>query len=282
MRPHESSSPAFDAAAADAAAHALRTEGYAKLKAPADLLAAFDEVCRLYPGVHAGEKKDFSFVEGTDGFIPFGLEYSESPERPVLCERFCYWPRNAAMHRLAAFSGTSFYAAVSEYERRGRGSGDALLQAVFRAERYAHPFCAIESSYLQFCAYDAALLERHAATREYLQDPHEDGHLLSFIRPTGPGLVLFPHGRPVQPEIAPDEIVVLPGSLLAALSDGIFPATWHAVENTRRPGGRMSMMYFVNPPLDAPIRSFRRDEPIVFRDLANERHISFGNMNLVE
>ena len=64
----------------------------------------------------------------------------------------------------------------------------------------------------------------------------------------------------------PDEIVIMPGSVLTALSGGKIPPLYHQVRNHGL-DDRQSLMYFVNPEVDEPLFSWI-DTP----DGTRERH----------
>jgi hypothetical protein len=48
--------------------------------------------------------------------------------------------------------------------------------------------------------------------RTYLQDRHEDGHLITLIKPTRDGPVIFLNDREVPVHLADDEVIVITGS----------------------------------------------------------------------
>lgn len=256
----------------------LIRDSYVYFKMPYALLAHFDRIAAAYDQLDRRQKLAFSFPEQTDGFLPFGLEYSETPERPDLCERFCYWSARRDVHREFSLARTPFYREMAAYETCINAIAQDLLDAICENLGGTPQQPVKESSYLQFCAY-----ERHHCRhdRAYLQDPHEDGHLLSFIRPTGPGLILLPDSAPVSALPRSDEMIVLAGSLLEALTDGEVPAMPHAVEHPRTHIRRQSLMYFVNPDLSAGHAStIVRRRPVDLRALAERRHVAFGNRAL--
>ncbi len=54
---------------------------------------------------------------------------------------------------------------------------------------------------------------------------------------------------------AADEVVMMPGSVLTALSGGKIPPLYHQVRNHCL-DDRQSIMYFVNPEVDEPLYSW--------------------------
>ncbi|HEV2612733.1 MAG TPA: 2OG-Fe(II) oxygenase family protein [Noviherbaspirillum sp.] len=113
--------------------------------------------------------------------------------------------------------------------------------------------------------------------REYLQDKHEDGHLITFVKASRDGLVIFPRGVRQEVRLADDEMIVFTGSLLTTLSDGKIPYMEHAVLNPAVPVSRSSLVYFAIPDLHAPYPSFVEGQALDLHRIANDFHQSFGN-----
>jgi isopenicillin N synthase-like dioxygenase len=75
------------------------------------------------------------------------------------------------------------------------------------------------------------------------------------LHATAPGLEIYA-GDDVQPMLpGRDEIVIMPGSVLTALSGGKIPPLYHQVRNHGL-DDRQSIMYFVNPEVEAPLFSW--------------------------
>ncbi len=260
--------------------HASRLirDSYVYFKMPYALLMHFDRLAAAYDQLDRKQKLAFSFPDQTDGFLPFGLEYSHTPERPDLCDRFCYWVARRDAHRGFPLVKSTFYRELAAYEACISAIAQDLLDAVCDNLGGTPQPPVRHSSYLQLCAYE----QHHGShDRAYLQDPHEDGHLLSFIRPTAPGLILLPDASPISALPRSDEMIVLAGSLLEALTDGEVPAMQHAVERPRTRTPRKSLMYFVNPDLSAGHAStIVNQRPLDLRSLAERRHVAFGNSML--
>lgn len=170
----------------------LIRDSFVYLKMPDALISMFDLITASFESVESSQKQEFSFESETDGFLPFGLEYVDSPARPDLCERFCYWQARHQVHQKFSVAGTEFYNAVSAYELAINTLAQDLLDAICQNLGGSAQAAVRNNSYLQFCVYKP---DYRRTDREYLQDPHEDGHLLSFIKPTLPGLILLPPFR---------------------------------------------------------------------------------------
>ncbi|RBL65750.1 2OG-Fe(II) oxygenase, partial [Pseudomonas sp. MWU13-2625] len=141
-----------------------------------------------YASLPATSKMSFRFDDRADGFLPQGQEYAEnSPDKPDLCERFCYWYRHRQEHREYDIHSTRFYRGISRYEAEISDLGQRILDEV--ARHYSQPTIPVGrlDSYVQLCIYEA---HHRRADRIFLQEPHVDGHLLTFISNTSQGLAL--------------------------------------------------------------------------------------------
>lgn len=153
--------------------HASRLirDSYVYFKMPYALLMHFDRLAAAYDALDRKQKHAFSFPEHTDGFLPFGLEYSHAPERPDLCDRFCYWVARRDAHHGFALARSAFYREMAAYEACIHAIAQDLLDAVCENLGGTPQPPVRHSSYLQFCAYE----QHHGShDRAYLQDPHED------------------------------------------------------------------------------------------------------------
>ncbi|HEV7206227.1 MAG TPA: 2OG-Fe(II) oxygenase family protein [Jatrophihabitans sp.] len=184
------------------------------------------------------------------GYRPFGIEYSISPERPDMNECFTLWSSRLDLIPNAGDIGDLTGAFLD-----WRDSLAPLVKAVL--DQVAQNFgtdaapAFEKASYLQinYCLPTPA-------ERDLLQDKHEDGHMVTVLHATAPGLEIYADGedsedvKPMLP--ASDEIVIMPGSVLTALSGGKIQPLYHQVRNHLL-DDRQSIMYFVNPEIDEPL-----------------------------
>ena len=180
------------------------------------------------------------------GYRPFGIEYSITPDRPDMNECFTLWSS-----RLDLIPNSDDITELTESFLRWRDSLAPLVHAVLT--EVAREFGAEvapefeKASYLQinYCLPTPP-------ERDLLQDRHEDGHMVTVLHSTAPGLEIFADetATPMQP--GPDEIVIMPGSVLTALSGGRIAPLYHQVRNHGL-DDRQSLMYFVNPEVEAPL-----------------------------
>jgi isopenicillin N synthase-like dioxygenase len=183
------------------------------------------------------------------GYRPFGIEYSLTPERPDMNECFTLWSS-----RLDLIPNADEISEVTEAFLAWRDSLAPLVHAVIDEVAAAfHAGGAPEfekASYLQmnYCLPTPP-------ERDLLQDKHEDGHMVTVLHATAPGLEIYVNdeAQPMLPDR--DEVVIMPGSVLTALSGGKIEPLYHQVRNHGLED-RQSIMYFVNPEVDEPLFSW--------------------------
>lgn len=228
-----------------------------------------------FPGIEQETKDTYSFAAETDGFLPFGSEYAHVRKNPDLCERFCYWHAHSGRRQDHPFSQSPYLRAAAAYESEISRLAQGVIEGICY-EFGAPPLASIrDRSYLQLCVYGQTPPPRE---RKFAQDPHEDGHLLTFIRPNRDGLVIL-RGSALEPvRLLENELAVLSGSLLTQLSDCAIPATYHAVLTPTQPVQRSSLVYFANPSSADTLIGFRRRKPIDLSGAMNAHHTGFGNL----
>ncbi|RLS55825.1 MAG: 2OG-Fe(II) oxygenase [Planctomycetota bacterium] len=202
------------------------------------------------------------------------MERSCTTNRVDLCERYCYRHKYRMDHLQHSFSDSRLYQETTCYESGISAIAERLLEAICVA---FHAECRIpirDNSYLQFCAYAD---QYRREDREYLQDRHEDGNLLTLVKASHEGLVIFPRGVPHKVDILEDEAIVFTGSLLTVLSGGRIPFMDHAVRNPPKSVSRSSLVYFVLPDLKVPYARLTDRSPVHLEALANQLHQGFGN-----
>ena len=181
------------------------------------------------------------------GYRPFGIEYSRVPERPDMNECFTLWSS-----RLDLIPNAGDIDDLTGAFLDWRDSLAPLVQSVL--DEVAQHFGADKAPTFEKAAYlQINYCLPTPAERDLLQDRHEDGHMVTVLHATAPGLEVYTDDDTVQPMLpGPDEIVIMPGSVLTALSGGRIPPLYHQVRNHGL-ADRQSIMYFVNPEIDEPL-----------------------------
>jgi isopenicillin N synthase-like dioxygenase len=192
------------------------------------------------------EKKAHGSTDHNYGYRPFGIEYSFTPDRPDMNECFTLWSS-----RLDLIPNAQDIPELTESFLGWRDSLAPLVKAII--DQVAQNF-GVEAgpefekaSYLQINYCLPTPLER-----DLLQDKHEDGHMVTVLHATAPGLEMYVNDGILPTLPAEDEVVLMPGSVLTALSGGKIEPLYHQVRNHGL-DDRQSLMYFVNPEVDEPL-----------------------------
>jgi len=90
---------------------------------------------------------------------------------------------------------------------------------------------------------------------EFINEPHEDGHLITIGYATGPGLEIQTAQHGLQPLVpGQGQFVVMPGEIAYLLSGGLILPLYHCVKCDRTLPERMSLQFFadIDPRLCIP------------------------------
>lgn len=261
-----------------APAISLITQGFAILKLPQAALASAWTCLDNINRVSREERQAFSFPETTGGFLPQGGEHAKYTNNADLCDRFCYWQRHAALYNAHPFAHDRLFGEIAAAEHHFWSLAQTLLTEIWAFFHCNEEVPLRNNSYLQLCMYESQF---HDSAREYLQDRHEDGHLLTLIKPNRDGLVLFLDGEEAPVHLKDDEILAITGSLLTTLSDGQIAPLYHAVRSPNVPIGRNSIVYFAIPDLTKTYTTLLGKKCVSVAEQANESHVAFGNLPLM-
>ncbi|MGH6890954.1 MAG: 2OG-Fe(II) oxygenase family protein [Dongiaceae bacterium] len=267
----------------------LEQRGFLRIPIDGGLRDATDRCFTLANQFFAGtaaDKQRYAIPAFVEGYRELGPEYSRVPERPDLTESFSAWNRNRARPEPEAWAaGCPLHGAL-------RHASDLLGHLVpdlfaAMAEYWAPDWTPAapelrfyDSTYVQLNYYEPA---RHR--RDLLQDPHEDGHLVTLVRTNAPGLEIEVDGVFVPAEAAGDELLLMPGSLLSLMTGYRVKPLYHQVRNSRRTDPRSSLLYFVNPEIDQVLAPWIANETNAGIDIierANAAPKQFGMPTLVD
>lgn len=243
----------------DAAAQSLIVRGYALLKDETALLpivrTAFLEGQTFF--AHDDEVKLTAATPSRlEGYRPMGAEFSNTPEETDLCEFFSVWHWNQGDAESGAWAAqNSLHAALTSALSGFAGVAVAVLEALrCRLNPLGQKIEPRQASYLQMNHY-----RPHDFERDFLQGAHEDGHVLTIHKATDRGLEIQLDGRFSSLDIAEDEFLLLPGSLLTLITGGVVPPLFHRVRNDRSTAGRQALLYFVNPSMTVETQPWIED-----------------------
>lgn len=250
--------------------------GFAIVQTPKHVYDLFAVIESSHKYLSEADKRDYSFEARADGFLPQGQEYAEnSPEKPDLCERFCYWHRYNQDHRKHSLFNTAFHSAVRQYEREISDFGQRVLDAVVSNFGQPRILGGRMDSYVQLCIYES---KHRRPGRDFLQEPHVDGHLLTFITNTSQGLAIQGDAGMDAIYLERDEMLIMAGTLMEEVTDGLVRGALHAVLPNPHCDSRRSLIYFMNPPRTVgSTRSFSQGRLLDMAQIANSKHVGFGN-----
>lgn len=194
---------------------------------------------------------------GSDcGYRPIGIEYSQSPQRPDRIESFsaCAKPRNPESV-VGSTRGRLLYERLSALidvlepiaEELTIQLADAFggTPSAKRLRGSLHRWSCLQMNY----ARPAEVLG------EFINEPHEDGHLITIACATGPGLEIYTTEHGFQPLVpGHHQFVVMPGEIAYLLSGGRIRPLYHCVKCDRTLHERMSLLFFadIDPRLCVP------------------------------
>ncbi len=198
----------------------------------------------------AAEREAIAANTTMTGWRRIGIEYSVSASRPDLNDTFCYrfrddaegvLPESTRSHPLVVAAR----AAQVELDLLAAKAMDSIAEFVGRdsdAEKVRHK----SESWLQMNWSRPA-----SAQRDFIQDAHEDGHLVTLLMADAEGLeVLHKVDGWISVFPNPSEVICFAGECGAFLSgDAVYPMM-HRVRARGDVSTRLSVAYFVNPDLD--------------------------------
>ncbi|MFC9894983.1 2OG-Fe(II) oxygenase family protein [Nocardia sp. NPDC127579] len=194
----------------------------------------------------------------SNGYRPPRSSYNNfDPSHADLNDSFLYW-NPAAGSRIPHCDEIDPLLSALEGHRRGavRRIMGALLAELADYHGYPHSLSFENASVLQVNSY------ADASDRELLQMPHEDGTLATIIWTSGPGLEILTGNEVLPIDLAQDEVLVMPGGILSAMTAHRIQPAYHQVRNHGSESlRRKAIMYFGCPDIDrGPIRCYVTDE----------------------
>jgi len=228
-------------------AEAVIANGHALLLDPSVLLrytlSAFAEGEAFFAQSEAA-KLAASSPALLEGYRPFGAEYSETPDRPDLCEFFAVWPWNQGLTEVGEWaSRCALQRGMSDALPAFAAVANGLIDALRRQINASAPTMEVSpASYLQMNHYRPRDFDE-----ELLQDPHEDGHILTILKSTHPGLEILIGDAFVPITLPDDAFMVLPGSMMTLITGGRIAPLYHRVRNDHATASRQTLIHFVNP-----------------------------------
>lgn len=258
------------------AARDILEKGFAKISLEQALLngvqAVFSFACKFFQQPLSEKLK----VSGTEfakheprlileGYKQLGDEYSQSPDRPDLNDSFSVWQCNQGHPELPKLvRGCELHHSMTKVLDPCRLLANDILDALrIMVHADSKKIEAGEVSYIQINSYMP-----YQEKRAFLQDEHEDGQLVTIVKPTKPGLEIKVQNGDYSPvSLEESEMLVIPGSILELATGGIVKPLYHRVVNDRVTDLRQTFIYFVNPTIK------RETRPWIVNDTNRDKSI---------
>ncbi len=263
----------------------LERQGFLRLPTDGRLRQASDRAFELADAFFrrpAAEKHRYAVPAWVEGYRELGPEYALVPERPDLTESFTAWNFNRVRPELESWrAGCPLHGAIRDASSLLADLVGGLFTAMTDYWSPGAPeLCFHNATHIQLNYYQPSLHRR-----DLLQDPHEDGHLVTIVATNQPGLEIEVDGKFVPADIGENELLLMPGSLLSLMTGYRVKPLFHQVRNTHRTDPRSSLLYFVNPEIDqqiAPWIANQSNKGIDIVERANNAPKKFGLPTLAE
>jgi isopenicillin N synthase-like dioxygenase len=234
--------------APDATVENLLAEGWASIQlAPAEAasLAEVISAARRFFALPVLQKMTCQ-IGPAIGYRPQGIEYSNSSERPDEMETFS---------TVASSDGGAFL--VTEAQDLSRRSMVAFNLLEKRTERLVIALAEAltrkpsNGTLAGGLRYWSTLQINHSRPRhaqsQFINEEHEDGHLLTLAFSTSGGLEIRQKAHAfVSVPAAPDQMVVMPGRVASLMTNACLLPIYHQVRALRDCADRISILFFAD------------------------------------
>ncbi|TMQ90974.1 hypothetical protein ETD83_33010 [Actinomadura soli] len=208
------------------------------------------------------------------GYRPTGFVHAGDPQQPDMNDSFIYWDPDRSRKIPHAEEVQWLLKALDAY-RQGvamRIVADLVRELCDHYDHAAAPKFE-ECSVLQCNSFGVA------SDREFLQTCHEDGVAATVIWTSGQGLEGCHEMDGTALLCGPEEVLVMPGSVLEVMTGGEVRSFYHKVRN-HRDLERKSIMYFASFDISrGPIKPFvvnDENREIDIRELIRSGTDTFG------
>lgn len=254
------------------AAVSLLENHYAIVKLPPKMQAVIDRILEAgieFFSLPESIKQPFASPEILEGYRRLGSEKDSITGRPDLSESYATWFRNRENPQVKIWAEASEFHEImnSGLDVYGEFVDEFLrvLKSKFVPNHQNSNENVMDIKNLSYLQMNFSRPAQHLSNdRDTLMDPHEDGHIVTILKPTKPGLrvaigelvlpptkdnpvgVFKPVSELVPMNIEPDEAILLPSSPTFYMTGGRIKPLFHAVAN-EGDDIRQSLMFFVNP-----------------------------------
>ncbi len=183
-----------------------------------------------------------------EGWTDLGYEYNVDRDRPDLAEGFWVAPKYVDQTKHIYKEALDLMYAMQKYSIMINEITRSMTREIIRY--FNLPSSLAKDFHFEHDSECELLYYRPAEhDRDLLQDPHEDGLFLSFLRSTAPGLQILINNQYEDVNLQEDEILVISGEILTLLTGGKIKPLFHRVVRYENYIERFTLVYFTFPDL---------------------------------
>jgi isopenicillin N synthase-like dioxygenase len=231
---------------------AILTEGYAAVHldpAQTATLSELYEAAMSFFALDSAVKSRYSTPRRNVGYRTYGYAYAQSPEHPDLNDSFLHWidTREKLSHHDEI---EPFLRCLDDYQLIVAQVVKDLVDELRVHYGYQPSLPFEDASFIQVNSFP------EEPEHELLQETHEDAVFATVIWASADGLeLLLDDDRIVPVTFKPNELLVMPGSVLTDMTGGQIQPLYHRARNHGH-ADRKSIMYFASPEVSKPIAPF--------------------------
>jgi isopenicillin N synthase-like dioxygenase len=191
-----------------------------------------------------------------NGYRPFGIEYSRSPATPDQIESFTVNGRIG--HSISSLPSTSAQILcermVSAFDIL-ESIAEVLTIQIAAAVSGGKVGDKLRGGFHRWSRLQLNYSKPAEVGSPFINEPHEDGTLITLACATGPGLELQRNAKEFVPlTTATGEMIAMPGEITWLLSGGQIPPLYHRVRPENRENERIALLFFgdIDPRLCQP------------------------------
>jgi len=183
------------------------------------------------------------------GYRPMGVEYSQSSVRPDAIESFTASMRSrVAGSDLSSPFASHLHALMINTIELLEPIAEALVCEVAASlthdYRHSKTIC---GALHRWSCLQLNYSRPAESSCEFINDAHEDGHLLTILQTTEAGLEVMKADSSYMPtSTRSGELLVMPGKTMWLLSGGVVAPLYHRVRRHEDVPERLSMLFFVD------------------------------------
>ena len=256
-------------------AEEIESEGSAEWTVEKNIADLFTDVygtAEAYFGQSASVKLHDQLAGGY-GYRPFAAEYSQSPERLDPFESFTAGEATREASFELSLANELNVGMVKLFEELCDLASRILAGFADRYRVDEDTIAQFAQGCRAFSCLQLNYSEPSEVEEDYIHEEHEDGHILSFVSTTGPGLEIKTGGQFISVTPIPPRLIIMPGDILSLLTGGNVRPLYHRVRAVRSLQRRYALVHFVDPDprtcVPWNVTEMNRDVSIGERVLAN-------------